>query len=112
MWCRRWGATWCTAATARRTACARRVSGHASLRGRKLHAGSVCAALACSALDALQLCSMGCAEAALTATGPAASMPAPTRVCPLPWSAELWFGKDALVAWEPTLTPWIVEANE
>lgn len=21
----------------------------------------------------------------------------------------LWFGRDALVAWEPTLTPWLIE---
>lgn len=70
MWGCRWGATWCTAATARRTACARRVSCHASLRGRKLHAGSVCAASACEAVYALLLCSMGCAEAAFTGTGP------------------------------------------
>lgn len=70
MWGCRWGATWCTAATARRTACARRVSCHASLRGRKLHAGSVCAASACEAVYALLLCSMGCAKAAFTGTGP------------------------------------------
>ena len=25
--------------------------------------------------------------------------------------AGLWFGKDALVSWDPTLTPWVVEKN-
>ena len=40
--------------------------------------------------------------------GAGSSLRGPCRLRPPP-PAALWFGKDAVVAWDPAMTPWLIE---